>query len=431
MARDGYRKKRVTGKRDFSSGERHSGGRGHSRVKGVLGVRKDASNKKSKIVSIKNQIRSIERLLKKPLLAEEVKDAQEVRLEDLKKQAEQHARSELERKMALRYRRIKFFERRKIERRIRRADKQLRTVGDPTSSAGLALSRELEQLKEDLEYVKFFPKTEKYVALFAGNDDEIVAVRNELRKRIKANIAAAAAAGVELEETGSEDEAIDVSEDDFFMAGSSSDDADADDELTDKSLRLGDDDDVPQQILTQNPKAAVKQKLSKGFDKPSKSSSLSKHSSKYEKPTKSSAGGPSRVNPRPHSKQNRVKPRTPPSSRPSSSTGNSRPSSSAGNSIQSSLTGNSKSMSSFGGNNTQSYFAGNSRASSSAVNTRKPISRPGRTSAHHANILRAALLPYPWVKEVKPHEGDSRLFMEKRTCSFILHHILSLLQSET
>lgn len=38
-------------------------------------------------------------------------------------------------------------------------------------------------------------------------------------------------------ETGSEDDVGDMSEDDFFMAGSSSDDADADDEWTDKSPR--------------------------------------------------------------------------------------------------------------------------------------------------------------------------------------------------
>jgi len=39
-------------------------------------------------------------------------------------------------------------------------------------------------------------------------------------------------------ETGSEDDGLlDLSDDDFFLAGSSSDEADADDELTDKSTR--------------------------------------------------------------------------------------------------------------------------------------------------------------------------------------------------
>ena len=42
---------------------------------------------------------------------------------------------------------------------------------------------------------------------------------------------------VVIADTGSEDEAMDMSEDDFFIAGSSSDDADADDEWTDKSPR--------------------------------------------------------------------------------------------------------------------------------------------------------------------------------------------------
>lgn len=42
-----------------------------------------------------------------------------------------------------------------------------------------------------------------------------------------------------LSETGSEDDGLlDLSDDDFFVSGSSSDEADADDEWTDKSTRL-------------------------------------------------------------------------------------------------------------------------------------------------------------------------------------------------
>ncbi|KAL3688035.1 hypothetical protein R1sor_014344 [Riccia sorocarpa] len=371
MVRDGHKKKRVTRKGPFSSGDSSSGGRGLSRVKGVLGVRKEDDKKKSKIVSIKNQIRSIERLLKKPLLSDEVKHAQEVRLEDLRKQAEQHTRTELERKMALRYRKVKFFERRKIERRIRRVEKQLRTMADQSTAVGLSLSRELEQLKEDLEYVKFFPKTEKYVALFAGNNSEVVAVREELRKRIKENIAAAAASGVELEEAGSEDEAMDLSQDDFFMAGSSSDDADADDELTDRSPRLGDGDDLPTQSLTQTPGIAVKQKSSKR-------SSFARSSPKHEKAANSSAAGQPRVRQLPHSKQAGVNPWTSASSRSSSFARSSKPSSSAGK--------GGKSSSSLGDINRQSFSAGK-RLASTSVNARKSLSRAGGASASHdANI---------------------------------------------
>ncbi|KAA8527695.1 hypothetical protein F0562_035436 [Nyssa sinensis] len=101
------------------------------------------------------------------------------------------------------------------------------------------IAEQLSKLKEDLEYVRFFPKTEKYVSLFMGGDDtDIVDRRNGLRKQIKANLIAAAASGKDLEETGSEDDGLlDLSEDDFFLTGSSSDEADADDEWTDKSTR--------------------------------------------------------------------------------------------------------------------------------------------------------------------------------------------------
>lgn len=200
-----------------------------------LAVSKKAKTKPNS-VSLKNLIRSTERMLRKDL-PPEIKEAQEKKLEELKKQQEIHNRLAIERKLFLRDRKIKFFERRKIERRIRRVEKQQRTSSGQALETVLAA--QLSQLKEDLEYVKFFPKTEKYVSLFMGGDDgEIVEKRNRLRKVIKENILAAAASGKELEETGSEDDGLlDASEDDFFLSGSSSDDGNADDEWTDKSTR--------------------------------------------------------------------------------------------------------------------------------------------------------------------------------------------------
>ncbi|CAL1396495.1 unnamed protein product [Linum trigynum] len=220
MAHGGYGKRRVAGRQPS------------------VGRRSKAIDKKgkSKSVSLKNQIRSVERMLRKQLTPE-VREAQEKKLEGLKNQQDLHTRLALERKMFLRDRKIKFFERRKVERRIRRLERQQR------ASSGQALDpqavEQLSKLKEDLEYVRFFPKTEKYVSLFSGGDDsEVLDKRNGLRKQIKANLIAAAANGKDLEETGSEDDGLlDLSEDDFFLAGSSSDEADADDEWTDKSTR--------------------------------------------------------------------------------------------------------------------------------------------------------------------------------------------------
>ncbi|KAL2463694.1 hypothetical protein Fot_53350 [Forsythia ovata] len=223
MARGGY-------------GKRKAPERGRPKTLAVDKRSKSKPKPKPKAVSLKNQIRSIERMLRKDL-PPEVKEAQEKKLEGLKKEQEIHNRLAVERKIFLRNRKIKFFERRKIERSIRRLEKQQRTSSDQAHET--EISEQLSKLKEDLEYVRFFPKTEKYVSLFMGGDEtEIIEKRNRLREQIKANLVAAAASGKDLEETGSEDDGLlDLSEDDFFLKGSSSDDTDADDEWTDKSTR--------------------------------------------------------------------------------------------------------------------------------------------------------------------------------------------------
>ncbi|KAF7068252.1 hypothetical protein CFC21_074029 [Triticum aestivum] len=182
-----------------------------------------------KTVTLKNQIRSTERLLRKDL-PNDMRVAQEKKLEELKRQQEKQTQEAMQRTIQLRDRKIKFFERRKIERMIRRLDKQQRLNADEASN-------KLATLREDLEYVRFFPKKEKYFPLFTGgNTPDVVEKRNAWRKQIKENLIAAAANGKDLEETASDDDTLDVSEDDFFMSGSSSDE-EADDELTDKSTK--------------------------------------------------------------------------------------------------------------------------------------------------------------------------------------------------
>ncbi|MQL92524.1 hypothetical protein Taro_025145, partial [Colocasia esculenta] len=216
------------------AGRRVAEGRPVGRRPKVLRAENKSSKQKSN--SLKKQIRSTERFLRKNL-PPEVRKAQEKKLEQLKQQQETEIRLAIERKTFLRDRKKKFFERRKIERLIRRLEKQQRTSTAHITEENI--SNQLSKLKEDLEYVRFFPKTEKYVPLFIGGDDTlIVEKRNKLRKQIKANLIAAAAGGKDLEETGSEDDGLlDTSDDDFFLNGSSSDEVDADDEWTDKSTR--------------------------------------------------------------------------------------------------------------------------------------------------------------------------------------------------
>ncbi|KAK9053487.1 hypothetical protein SSX86_030121 [Deinandra increscens subsp. villosa] len=220
MAHGGYDKRRVAGRKATNHRPK------------ALAVEKKP---KAKLVSLKRQIRSTERLLRKDTRPE-VKEALIKKLEGLKSQQQILDNLALERKIFLRDRKIKFFERRKVERRIRRLEKQQRTLSGQAQEAEIA--EQLSKLKEDLEYIRFFPKTEKYVSLFKkGDNTETIDKRNSLRTQIKANILAAVASGKDLEETGSDDDGLDLSDDDFFVSGSSSDEADADDEWTDKSAR--------------------------------------------------------------------------------------------------------------------------------------------------------------------------------------------------
>lgn len=221
MAHGGYAHRRVEERRQL--GRRPKG----------LGVDKKKNKKDS--ISLKNQIRSTERFLRKDL-PPEIRRFQQQKLEELKKQQEMKAQLAVERKILLRDKKIKFFERRKVERIIRRLEKQQRVSFDNASEE--RVSDQLAKFREDLEYIRFFPKTERYVPLFVGGENpSIIDKRNKLRKQIKDNLVAAAASGKDLEETGSDDDVQDMSEDDFFSVGSSSDEAEADDEWTDKSTR--------------------------------------------------------------------------------------------------------------------------------------------------------------------------------------------------
>eukprot|EP00232_Nephroselmis_pyriformis_P005316 CAMPEP_0182903244 /NCGR_PEP_ID=MMETSP0034_2-20130328/31116_1 /TAXON_ID=156128 /ORGANISM="Nephroselmis pyriformis, Strain CCMP717" /LENGTH=220 /DNA_ID=CAMNT_0025038073 /DNA_START=24 /DNA_END=683 /DNA_ORIENTATION=+ len=187
-------------------------------------------------MSFKNQLRSVTRLLNKEGIHPKVKEAQEKRLEELKKEMEDLDRREREKKFAKKYHKVKFFERVKVERRIGKIKKEGEMTGD--------MRAELKVLQEDLEYVKHYPNDQKYVALFVGEGDDVEKKRREMRALIKTRLAEralvedadegeamfAAAKRVEGEESGTEEEGSGEEsggsdsegegEDDFFLGGS-------------------------------------------------------------------------------------------------------------------------------------------------------------------------------------------------------------------
>eukprot|EP00899_Mesostigma_viride_P006633 jgi/Mesvir1/15971/Mv08282-RA.1 len=179
--------------------------------------------------SVKSQIRDIERLLKKvATLPESVVQQKQQELAQLQQTAEAHRRQERERKLAVRYHKVKFFERQKVDRRLAQATRELaaaraRAIGgadgvaDSTHAAAAPhsdsedeggvetgqspaqavarLEQRVARLQDMQMYIKHFPKGEKYVSLFKGDEDDAErrAKVERLMSLVKANVAAGAA----------------------------------------------------------------------------------------------------------------------------------------------------------------------------------------------------------------------------------------------
>ncbi|KAK9825690.1 hypothetical protein WJX81_004393 [Elliptochloris bilobata] len=148
---------------------------------------------------MKNQIRGLARLLKKDGLDPRVRAKEEAKLAGLLEALEAHRASERERAYAVRYHKVRFFERVKLERRIRRLQAAMQAAqaggGEPAPGDAAALA----QAQDDLQYVLHFPRGEKYVALLKPAADPAAAAalqaeRARLRALVRAQLAEAALA---------------------------------------------------------------------------------------------------------------------------------------------------------------------------------------------------------------------------------------------
>ncbi|KAI0919136.1 hypothetical protein AcV5_002130 [Taiwanofungus camphoratus] len=139
-------------------------------------TRKDASSPLALpgVQKIKASLRQTRRLLAKDNVAADVRMATERRLKALEADLEQAEHARKERVMAVRYHRIKFFERQKVMRRIHRIKRQFSqgpgSEGDEGNKLDKKdrkkLERQLEELRVDLNYILNYPKTKKYISLF-------------------------------------------------------------------------------------------------------------------------------------------------------------------------------------------------------------------------------------------------------------------------
>ncbi|KAF5375530.1 hypothetical protein D9615_009197 [Tricholomella constricta] len=115
------------------------------------------------VQKIKSALRQTRRLLAKDKLAADVRVETERRLKTLEADLVQAEASKKERDIAIRYHKVKFFERQKVVRKLNQTKKRLASA---EASSKPQLEATLAELRVDLNYILHYPKTKKYISLF-------------------------------------------------------------------------------------------------------------------------------------------------------------------------------------------------------------------------------------------------------------------------
>ena len=100
-------------------------------------------------------------------MSDEAKQAKLKELKELKKQEKSKKEAE---KFKTRYDKIKFFEKKKIIRKLEKIDKKLKEVEEEEEGKA-ELEEDKLKYKNYLTYVNNFPDTQKYLSLFPTGED--------------------------------------------------------------------------------------------------------------------------------------------------------------------------------------------------------------------------------------------------------------------
>ncbi|CAD8090093.1 unnamed protein product [Paramecium primaurelia] len=129
---------------------------------------------------IKKQIRDLQRLIDKGHINEEVKQAKQQDLEAKQKQLnqKQNEYKQQQKKIdyfARKYRKIKQVDLKKLKRQLEKIQKEL----EITECREPLLQQESE-IQEKINYVKYYPKDQKYISLFGKNINEHAKEQQEI-----------------------------------------------------------------------------------------------------------------------------------------------------------------------------------------------------------------------------------------------------------
>ncbi|KAI9345935.1 hypothetical protein BD770DRAFT_413871 [Pilaira anomala] len=120
---------------------------------------------------IKKRIRDVKRTLNKGKhISAQVITESKRRLHALEFELGEKIIDEAERTNSIRYHKVKFLERKKVQRKIKKAKANLAAETDETKKA--ALQDKLDDLEIKALYINHYPKTLPYASLFAGETEE-------------------------------------------------------------------------------------------------------------------------------------------------------------------------------------------------------------------------------------------------------------------
>ena len=89
-------------------------------------------------------------------------------------------------KFESRYKKVRFFERRKLERKLKQINKSIENEKDEEKIK--ELKEERQNIIDNINYVKYYPKTYKYYSLFPNKDadkEEMIKKREKMKQKIK------------------------------------------------------------------------------------------------------------------------------------------------------------------------------------------------------------------------------------------------------
>ncbi|WWC62765.1 uncharacterized protein I303_105362 [Kwoniella dejecticola CBS 10117] len=115
---------------------------------------------------LKGQIRQTKRLLAKDTLEPGLRVQTQRRLTSLEADLANALKRDVEKKNGAKYHMVKFFERQKLVRIIKRIQKKLKSSSEISDKKRAKLEEELEDARVMMNYVLNFPNTEKYISLF-------------------------------------------------------------------------------------------------------------------------------------------------------------------------------------------------------------------------------------------------------------------------